>query len=370
MQHVNIRTLKYLHYPLLIVTLLLIGIGVFFIYSASYQITLETNAEVNYASKQIVWIIAGLIAFFVVILYGHDRIQHLSYTFYILNIGLLILVLVLGSERYGAQRWLKFGGFLLQPSEFAKITIILALARLISSNVGNYRSVLYVVKPILLTFVPMILILRQPDLGTSLVFIPVLFTMMFVAGAKLKYILTLIFTGLGAMPVFWFLLKDYQKNRIRVFWDPNLDPTGLGYQAIQSKISIGSGGLFGKGWLNGTQNQLNFLPKRHTDFIFSVIGEEWGFIGVAVVLTLFFLIILMAIHIASRSKDIYGKLVATGIAIMILCHVLINIGMTIGLMPITGLPLLFLSYGGSSMLTAITTIALLQSIWIKRRHDY
>jgi rod shape determining protein RodA len=186
----------------------------------------------------------------------------------------------------------------------------------------------------------------------------------------MKYLFSFIFLGLASMPCFWFLLKDYQKNRIRVFWDPNLDPTGLGYQAIQSKIAIGSGKLLGKGWLNGTQNQLNFLPKRHTDFIFSVIGEEWGFLGVSLVLVLYLSIIIIGIYIAARSKDIYGKLVATGISILILSHVLINVGMTIGIMPITGLPLLFLSYGGSSMLTAIISIALLQSIWLKRRYDY
>ncbi|RJP57495.1 MAG: rod shape-determining protein RodA [Candidatus Auribacter fodinae] len=364
------RIFKYLNYPLLFVTFALVGIGIIFISSASYQITLETNAQINYASKQIVWVVVAFIAFLTIILYGYDRIVNLSYPIYFMNIALLILVLALGSERYGAQRWLQFGGFLLQPSEFAKISIILVLARHISLNVGSYRSFMFILRPMVLTFIPMILILRQPDLGTSLVFIPILFSMIFVAGAMLKQLITLMSVGVLAMPIFWFLLKDYQKNRIRVFWDPNLDPTGLGYQAIQSKIAIGSGGLLGKGWLHGTQNQLNFLPKRHTDFIFSVIGEEWGFFGVMCVLILFLVLVLAGIYVASKSKDVYGKLVATGISIMLLCHVVINIGMTIGLMPITGLPLLFLSYGGSSMLTAIISIALLQSIWIKRRYDY
>jgi len=224
------------------------------------------------------------------------------------------------------------------------------------------------------TFIPLIILLKQPDLGTAVVLLIMFLSLSIVKGLQKKVVVLLIIIGALSIPfignIMWEGLKDYQKNRIRVFWDPNLDPTGLGYQAIQSKIAIGSGGLLGKGWLHGTQNQLNFLPKRHTDFIFSVIGEEWGFFGVMCVLILFLVLVLAGIYVASKSKDVYGKLVATGISIMLLCHVVINIGMTIGLMPITGLPLLFLSYGGSSMLTAIISIALLQSIWIKRRYDY
>ncbi len=363
--------ISHMNYPLLILTSLLIAVGVFFIYSASYQITLETNAQVNYSAKQLVWTLIGFMCFIAIILYGYDRIMKLSYMLYIANILLLLLVFAIGSTRYGSQRWIHIGGLVLQPSEFAKITIILALARYLSGNLQNYRSVSFLAKAMILTFFPMILILRQPDLGTSLVFIPIFFAMVFVAGTPIKHLLWFVGAGLTAIPCFWFfILKDYQKNRVRVFWDPNLDPTGLGYQAIQSKIAIGSGGFWGKGWLNGTQNQLNFLPKRYTDFIFSVIGEEWGFLGVSFVLLLYLLIMILAIYIASKSKDSYGKLVACGIAVMILSHVIINVGMTIGIMPITGLPLLFLSYGGSSMLTAIISIALLESIWIKRRYDY
>lgn len=367
----KVGLIRHLHYPLLLVTMLLVAMGVFFIYSASYQITIETNAQVNYSSKQVVWSMIGLMVFVTVLLYGYDRIMKMSYVIYAANILLLIMVLAIGATRYGSQRWLQFGGLVLQPSEFAKITVILALARYLSTNLQNYRSVWFIVKAMILTFFPMILILRQPDLGTSLVFIPIFFAMVFVAGTPIKHLLWLIGAGMSVIPFFWFfILKDYQKNRLRVFWDPNLDPTGLGYQAIQSKIAIGSGGLLGKGWLHGTQNQLNFLPKRYTDFIFSVIGEEWGFIGVSFVLLLYFALVILGIYIASKSKDSFGKLVACGISVMVLSHVMINIGMTIGIMPITGLPLLFLSYGGSSMLTAIICIALLESIWVKRRYDY
>lgn len=364
------HVIRHLNFPLLLVTALLVATGVVVIYSASYQITLATNAEVNYAFKQIVWIGLSVIAFFVIIYYGYDRIIPISYPVYLINLMLLILVLFLGSERYGSQRWIQLGGFVLQPSEFAKLTLILALAKFLSDNIHRCRSFTYIIIPLILTFVPMIFILKQPDLGTALVFVPVLFGMIFVAGSELKYLLWLIFFGVSTMPCFWFLLKEYQKNRIKVFWNPNLDPIGLGYQAIQSKIAVGSGCLLGKGWLKGTQNQLNFLPKRHTDFIFSVLGEEWGFVGVTFVLLLYFAIIIIGIYTASRSKDIYGKLVATGISVMLLSHIIINTGMTIGIMPITGLPLLFLSYGGSAMLTSIISIALLQSIWLKRSYDY
>ncbi len=367
----KIGLISHLNYPLLSVTVLLITVGLAFIYSASYQITIETNAQINYSSKQVVWSVIGIICFVAILLYGYDRIMKLSYLIYIANILLLILVFVIGATRYGSQRWIQVGGLVLQPSEFAKITIIITLSKYLSMNLQNYRSIWFLLKAMILTFFPMVLILRQPDLGTSLVFIPIFFTMVFVAGTPLKHLLLLIGTGITAVPFFWFfLLKDYQKNRIRVFWDPNLDPAGLGYQAIQSKIAVGSGGLFGKGWLHGTQNQLNFLPKRYTDFIFSVIGEEWGFLGVSFVLLLYFLLIIIGIYIASKSKDSFGKLLACGISVMILAHVIINVGMTIGIMPITGLPLLFLSYGGSSMLTAIISVALLESIWVKRKYDY
>ena len=366
----RLQSLKYINIPLLILTVILVTIGICFIYSASYQITIETQSQVNYASKQIIWVTVSFGLFFFILFYGYENIMKHSFLLLGLNIVLLIMVHIFGSERYGAQRWLQFGGLVLQPSEIAKVTIILALARYVSLNIQNYKSLQFMLTAFLITFIPMLLILRQPDLGTSLVFIPIFFSIIFVAGTPIKHILKLIIPGLVSAPVFWFLLKDYQKNRIRVFWDPNLDPTGLGYQSIQSKIAIGSGGLLGKGWLKGTQNQLNFLPKRYTDFIFSIVGEEWGFIGSAFVLLVYFSIIILGIYIASKSKDIYGKLVATGICIMLLSHVIINVGMTIGVMPITGLPLLFLSYGGSSMLTAMISVALLQSIWIKRRYDY
>ncbi|MCP5462320.1 MAG: rod shape-determining protein RodA [bacterium] len=367
---INFRAFKYIHYSLLIVTVLLVLIGVVSIYSAAYQITLETNAQVHYAMKQLAWACIGIFIFFVIIFYGYDGIYKLSYPLFLGNILLLVLVLVLGSVRHGSQRWLQFGGVLIQPSEFAKLTFVLALARYVSKNLMQNRSFMFVLKPLLLTFIPVILILQQPDLGTSLVFFPVFLSVIFVAGVNIRYLIKMSLVGITTMPFLWFCLRDYQKNRIRVFCDPNLDPTGLGYQAIQSKIAVGAGGLFGKGWLNGTQNQLNFLPKRHTDFIFSVISEEWGFLGVVLVLSLYFLLVVMGIYIASKSKDTYGKLLAVGISFMILSHVVINVGMTVGIMPITGLPLVFLSYGGSSMLTALISIAILESIWIKRRYDY
>ncbi|MCD6459572.1 rod shape-determining protein RodA [bacterium] len=366
----RLQSFKYINIPLLALTVILTAIGVFFIYSASYQITIETQSQVNYYSKQIIWVAVSFCIFLFVLFYGYENIMKQSFLILGLNIILLIMVYIFGNERYGAQRWLQFGGLVLQPSEITKVTIILALSRYVSLNIHNYRSFRFMFTAFLIVFVPMILILRQPDLGTALVFIPIFFSIIFVAGTPIKHILKLIVPGLVSAPVFWFLLKDYQKNRIRVFWDPNLDPTGLGYQSIQSKIAIGSGGLFGKGWLHGTQNQLNFLPKRYTDFIFSIIGEEWGFLGACIILLIYFAIIIIGIYIASKSRDIYGKLVATGISIMLLSHVIINVGMTIGVMPITGLPLLFLSYGGSSMLTAMISVALLQSIWMKRRYDY
>jgi rod shape determining protein RodA len=213
---------------------------------------------------------------------------------------------------------------------------------------------------------PFALVLLQPDLGTALLLVPVFFAMLFVGGARLKYLVIMFTMGLISMPFLWHFLRGYQKQRLMVFINPNIDPLGAGYTIIQSKIAIGSGGIFGKGWLAGTQSQLNFLPERHTDFIFSVIGEEWGLLGALGLLTVYLLISNRAFRIAALTHDMYGKLVATGIAVMISLQVIINIGMTVGLMPVVGIPLPLVSYGGSSMIATALAAALLLNIAMRR----
>ena len=218
----------------------------------------------------------------------YQKLIDISPFLYVLNLILLILVLFLGSRRLGAQRWLVFGGIGFQPSEFIKITFILALASYLGHRKDSLGGAGAISSPVILMLPAFILIAAQPDLGTALILVPILFSMVFIAGMNIKAILLFLSAGILSMPLFWHLLKDYQKKRLLVFINPNLEPLGAGYTIIQSKIAIGSGHFLGKGWLSGTQNQLNFLPERHTDFIFSVVGEEWGFLGGVILILLYF----------------------------------------------------------------------------------
>jgi len=213
---------------------------------------------------------------------------------------------------------------------------------------------------------PFLLILGQPDLGTALMLVPVFFTLLYIWGAKLKHLFFIIGCGLVMSPLSWFLLKDYQKERIMVFMNPDIDPLGAGYTVIQSRIAIGSGGAFGKGWLSGTQNQLNFLTERHTDFIFSVAGEEWGFVGGAILIALYYVLVKRAFEIARKTDDPCGTLAACGMATIMGIQVIVNISMTMGFMPVVGLPLPLVSYGGSSLLVTMIALGLLESVAIHR----
>jgi rod shape determining protein RodA len=215
--------------------------------------------------------------------------------------------------------------------------------------------------------IPFLLVLKQPDLGTSLVFLAIVFGMMFVAGISLRHLGAIVGAGLVFMPIFWHFLKDYQKKRLTVFLDPNVDPLGSGYHIIQSKIAIGSGMLFGKGLFNGTQSQLNFLPENHTDFIFAVIGEELGFVGATIILLLYLVLLYRGIKIAGAARDNFGTLLATGITSMIAFHLLVNVGMTAGIMPVTGIPLPLMSYGVSALTTNLVSIGILLNIYMRRQ---
>lgn len=338
--------------------------GLFTLYSATK--VKELSFMESYVFKQISWIALGTILLILIVNISYQRFIDISYILYGLNIILLILVLMLGRERLGAQRWFTIGNFTLQPSEFIKINFILTLAHYLGSKKENLGSIKGFVTPIILLAVPFLLVLIQPDLGTALLLLPIFLSMMYVAGGRPKYLVILIVLGLASMPLFWHFLRDYQRQRLSVFLNPNVDPLGAGYTIIQSKIAIGSGGLIGKGWLSGTQNQLNFLPERHTDFIFSVIGEEWGVFGALILVLLFFLIVKRGFDIACLTNDMYGKLTAIGIVVLIALQVTINIAMTIGLMPVVGIPLPLISYGGSSMLTTFIAIGLLLNVGMRR----
>ena len=333
--------------------------GLLFLFSAIY------SKNIDFIMRQIVWFLIGALFFIVIINVNYRKIISLGYVFYFFSIILLLIVIFFGSKRLGAQRWLEMGYFNLQPSEFAKLFITLALIQYLTEHKAE-KGIKNIAAAFFIMMLPFVLILAQPDLGTALMLVPVFFTLLYIWGAKLKHLFFMIVSGLAASPLAWFLLKDYQKDRLMVFLNPDIDPLGAGYTIIQSRIAIGSGGVFGKGWLSGTQNQLNFLTERHTDFIFSVAGEEWGFVGGVILIILYYVLVTRAIEIARKTDDPCGVLVACGMAAIIGIQAVVNISMTMGFMPVVGLPLPLVSYGGSSLLVTMIALGLLESIALHR----
>ena len=333
--------------------------GLLFLFSATY------SKNIDFIIRQIAWFLTGALFFIIIINVNYRKIISLGYIFYFLSLILLLLVFFFGSKRLGAQRWLELWSFNFQPSEFAKLFITLALIQYLTEH-KVYKGIKNIVITFFIMLVPFILILAQPDLGTALMLVPVFFVLLYAWGARLKHLFFIIGGGLVASPLGWFLLKDYQKDRLMVFMNPDIDPLGAGYTIIQSRIAIGSGGVFGKGWLSGTQNQLNFLTERHTDFIFSVAGEEWGFAGGIILIVLYYILVRRAFEIAKKTDDPCGVLVSCGMATIIGIQVIVNISMTMGFMPVVGLPLPLVSYGGSSLLVTMIALGLLESIAIHR----
>ncbi len=360
------REWKGLDRPFLMTTLLLLGVGLLALYSASFQKAQVLG--VSFLARQVTWAALGFFLAALVVAVDYHRWLEWAYLLYVGNLILLGLVLGWGVVRGGAQRWLELGGLTLQPSELAKLTTILTLARYLGSQKPAATSHAKVVgMTLLLVMLPILLIFLEPNLGTALVFAPIALSMLWVWGLKGRLVGTLL--GLGALlvPVGWMLLADYQRSRLLVFLNPNLDPLGAGYTVVQSRVAIGSGGLLGKGWLAGTQNQLNFLPERHTDFIFSVIGEEWGFWGTSLCLFGFAFLFYRGFLIAQQTRDSFGRLLVAGLVVGLATHTVVNTGMTMGLMPVVGLPLPLMSYGGSWLLTCLTALGMILSVGVRRR---
>ena len=370
---------KELHLGLLLSILVTTLYGCIIIYSASMVIT---EGGINLAYKQLVFATFTLGIALMIFCVNMKHIASMSWIFYICSLGLLVAVFKIGMSSHGAQRWIGVGPMAIQPSEFAKLAIILALARYMSWHIEDNRKLRFIIISCLIVMVPLALIIKQPDLGTSITLVPILTSMLFMAGIKKRYFLMLLpFAMIPLVIVFLakqgyisidqirkmlFFLKSYQQNRLLVFIDPNIDPRGMSYNLFQSQIAIGSGGMFGKGFMAGTQTHLQFLPERHTDFIFSVLGEEWGFVGGVVLLSFYSLSLKFGLDIALSCEDFFPKLAASGIVILILFHIVTNVGMTIGLMPITGIPLPLISYGGSSLLTTMVSTGLLLNFYSNR----
>lgn len=345
-------------YAVWIPALALVAIGLLFVYSAS------SGYRTNYMPRQLVWVIIGLCIAVPVSLIPFREYHNYAAPIYVLSIALLIAVLLFGVERNNARSWLGIGTLGIQPSEFTKIAVILIFGRYLEDFEEHRYDIRYYFMSFILLFIPLMLILLQPDMGTALIFLPVVISMFYITGTRKSLIATTFLGIIASFPLLWhFVLKEHHKVRITLTWNPEIDPTGFGWQGVQSKIAIGSGELAGRGFMQSVQSRLNFLPERHTDFIYSVVGEEWGFLGCMLVLFLFIALIFGALFVARRAKNVFGEAVATGIAAMFATQVIMNIGMAVCLLPIIGIPLPLLSYGGSSMLTVMIALGLLQSIY-------
>jgi rod shape determining protein RodA len=352
-------------WTLLAVVLLITAFGVINIYSASAS---YREVGTPYFLKQIYWIVAGAGLCLTVCSLDYHMLEDFAYWLYGAVLVLLILVLVIGKAAMGATRWIHLGPISIQPSEPMKIVIIMTFARFFSRYpVFKGLTLKDLVYPLMLLGAPALLIMKQPDLGTAILVTLIAGTMLLFVGVRWSALATIFAAALPLVYVAWrFVLHDYQKDRIYNFLNPDLDPQGSGYHIIQSKIAVGSGATFGKGFMHGTQSQLRFLPEQHTDFAFSVFGEEWGFAGCLLMLALYLFLILWGLGIAKRCNDRFGSLLAVGVCAMLFWHIIINMGMVIGLFPVVGVPLPFFSYGGTSMVTSMIGVGILLNISMRR----
>lgn len=379
---------------------ILTAFGLVAIYSASYFVGSESNMQ--YFWKQLLGVVSGLLMF--IVLYSLRKSILLSYAeiLYIVGLVLLVLPYILSIVSSGTNRWINLGVFQIQPSEYMKFILIIMLAKVFSENRRSPDNFGYVLYPLMVVLIPAVLVFGQPDLGTTLIYITVFSAMLFASGYRLYYIFLILaplvtmlaafnswvflvwglllalviflnnknvifsvgmFLGnvlVGVLtPYLWNAIKPYQQQRILTMLNPQLDPMGAGYQVIQSMIAIGSGGLNGKGFLQGTQSHLSFLPEQHTDFIFSVISEEFGFIGISVILFIYCFLILRWLRMAYTAKSSFSAMLIIGGSVTLLTHILINVGMTVGLLPVTGKPLPFISYGGSFLMTCFGLVGLI-----------
>jgi rod shape determining protein RodA len=347
---------------LLLITLVICIVGVVQIYSA----TLDSTSHRDWW-MQAFYVVTGLALMWVALSIDYHTLLHYVPMLYLGSVGVLLTTYVAGEAAFGSTRWIPLpGGFHLQVSEFVKLVIILLVARFLTDLHKDDLDIWETLKLAGLVLVPVGLVLVQPDLGTALTYIAILLVGIFLAGLHWKYIAILAVAGALALPASSVFLKDYQRQRLVSFMDPDADPQGKGYQTIQSQIAIGSGGMTGKGWTKGTQTRLRFLPVPYKDFIFSAFAEEQGFVGVVIVLSLYFVLLMRIVQNAQMAPDRAGMYICMGIAALLLCHILVNVGMVAGLMPVTGIPLLFMSFGGSSIWSSFLALGLVNNVRLRR----
>jgi rod shape determining protein RodA len=355
------QKIQHLGWGLVILITILACIGFTALYSAA-----DGNFD-PWASKQILRFSVGMVGLLIIALIDIKWWFRLSFPIYIVGFILLIIVEVMGQIGMGAQRWINLGFMQLQPSEFMKIAVVMVLAKYFhTATKEDMRSIRFLIPAFILIFLPVGLVLLQPDLGTSLMIVMSGLAILFLAGAPIRMFLSGGAAVLASLPVAWSFMHDYQKQRVRTFLDPESDPLGAGYHITQSKIALGSGGIEGKGFLEGTQSKLNFLPEKQTDFIFTLWAEEWGFLGGMFILLICGLIFIYGMWVSLKCRHAYGRLLAMGLTINFSLYVFINIAMVMGLIPVVGAPLPLVSYGGTSMLAVLVGFGLVLSCNIHR----
>ena len=316
--------------------------------------------------KQTLFALLGMMLFILILKWNYYSFRNYAYVFYVILLLMIIGIMFMGTATYGSKRWIYIGNFAFQPSEYMKLITVLVLAQYLmhKTNVARLTGLFI---PSILALAPAALVLVQPDLGTSFVFLPILFVMVYVAGARVKYLLITVLIGMMFVPVaYFFLMKDYQKSRVQVFLNPTKSPTADGYHLLQSRIAVGTGGLIGSNWGDDGEAPNIFVPARHNDFIFTVIAEKWGFVGATIVLLIYFMLFASSLFFAGTTREPYGRLIIVGITAYLITQVLVNVSMTIGLAPITGITLPLLSYGGSSLTSTFIALGFIVNIRSKQ----
>jgi rod shape determining protein RodA len=355
------RSFRDLDWPLLIITLIICALGVLQIYSATHD-TRWRDAW----WKQVIWVLIAMGLMWVVTSIDYHTLLGQVPVLYTVSMAALLATLSIGRLVFGSRRWIRVLGFNFQISEFVKIVIILVVARYLSELKSEEIRVRDLLKIGALVGIPTALVMYEPDLGTGLTYLPILAVGILLAGLRWRYLAAVALASALALPIGWHFLKDYQRTRLVTFLDPSRDPRGAGYQVIQSKIAVGHGGMWGRGVTHGTQTQLRFLPVPHTDFIFSAFAEEHGFVGVVVVLGLYFLLLMQVVQNAQTAPDRAGMYICMGVATLLLFHLLVNVGMAVGSMPVTGIPLPLMSSGGSNMFSVFMMLGLVNNVRLRR----
>lgn len=358
------RLIQNFDWLLLLLTFAIMTVGLMTLYSALFA-----GGEVRTVviERQIYWSGIGVVVMILAFSLDYQWFERFAYPAYVIGLLLLLAVLIFGKTVSGSKRWLDLGAVVAQPSELMKPLLVIALARYFAKQErrGGYR-LRDLGLPVLIILVPVGLIVLEPDLGTAGLLFAIAASMVLFVGVNPSSLLVLAGFSLGSLPLLWFLMKGYQRQRILTLLDPGRDPLGAGYHIIQSKIAVGSGQFWGKGFLKGTQGQLRFIPEHHTDFIFTVLAEEWGFVGSMLLLALFLCFLLRGFNVARRSRDQFGSLLGFGVTVIIFWHVAINIAMVLGMLPVVGIPLPLVSYGGSSAVVTLASVGILLNVAMRK----